>query len=280
MNLKTVLIVSHDAGGANILALWCRQWKQKLNFVFKLSGPAVTIFNNEIPDLVNISTYPETGSIQGVITSTGWQSNAEFEAIEWAKVHHIPVASYIDHWVNFKTRFERRNLFVLPDEIWVADQEAMNIATKEFSNFTVSFRYIKNRYFTRLKRAVSRSDITSDSLLICLEPIRDNITFDDVYSNLANYLAGSIYKNMKLVIRDHPSSVDTGLTILLDKLKKDFNITISNNELSRDLSRAAAVVAYQSSVLIYASYLGIEAISFFPVKKMEPILPHKVIQYI
>lgn len=279
-SLKTILIVSNDAGGANILALWCKQWHKKLNFIFKLSGPAVLIFRNEFPDLVNNEYYPSVRVLQGVLTSTGWQSRAEFDAIAWAKENSIPVASYLDHWVNFKSRFERNKQCIFPDEIWCADKESKEIATREFIHLNIAVRYIRNRYFFKLQRMI-KTNMTNDShVLICLEPIRDGIKFEEVYTNLALFLQNSEYRGFPLLIRDHPSLTDTGLSILISKLKSKFNINVSQNELWHDLSGAVVVVGYQSAVLAYAGYLNIEVISYFPVDKMEPILPHKVIQYI
>ena len=88
------------------------------------------------------------------------------------------------------------------------------------------------------------------------------------------------YKNMDIVIRDHPSAINTGLSLLMKKLLVYFNVQISKNELWQDLAEAKIVMGYQSSVLVYASYLNMPAISYFPTYKLEPILPHKIIKYI
>ncbi len=285
MNLKTLLIVSHDAGGANLLAYWCINWSNKVNFVFMVAGPAVKIFNDLGLANAIVDHYPNHETIDMVVTSTGWQSDLEYDAINWARNCRIPVASYLDHWVNYKSRFIRNHVEILPDEIWAGDRDSFNLAMAIFSPKDVAVRYMRNRYFLELKNKVikaklKKQSLTENNLLICLEPIRNAIAFEDVYSNLAAYLSQSRFKDLSIIIRDHPSATDTGLYLLRHKLEPHFAIRMSEGELWQDLTLAVAVVGYQSSVLAYASYLNITAISYFPIKKLEPILPHKVIEYI
>ncbi len=280
MSLQTVLIVSHDAGGANLLAHWCDKWKDRVDFIYKLSGPAVKIFNALSLRLTCVEQYPNPTSVDAVVTSTGWQSDLEYEAVQWAKQHNIRCASYLDHWVNYQERFIRSGITIFPDEIWAGDQDALSLAKALFLSNNIRLRFMRNQYFCELKEQIAMHHTTADSILICLEPIRNGISYSTVYPRLVQYLASSKYKTMKVVIRDHPSGADTGIELLTQLLTPLFNVTISQQVLWRDLSCACAVVGYQSSVLAYACYLELTAISYFPTDKLEPILPHKNIEYI
>ncbi len=279
MSLQTVLIVSHDAGGANLLAHWCKKWQTRVKFIYKVAGPAVKIFNSLNLAKTCLEQFPAPASVDAVVTSTGWQSNIEYEAIQWARQHDIQSASYLDHWVNYQDRFIRGGNIIYPDEIWAGDQDALNLAKELFSSKNIKFRFMRNQYFCELKQQVEPQSSKANSILICLEPIRNGISYSAVYPGLVQYLFNSKYQINKVVIRDHPSGTDTGLALLKDLLMPQFDVTISQQALEQDLACASAVVGYQSSVLAYACYLNITAISYYPVDKLEPILPHKDIEY-
>ncbi len=279
MNLKSILIVSHDAGGANLLAHWCMRWQSRVNFIYKLAGPALNIFKSLNLAQAMIEQYPPPVSVDSVVTSTGWQTSYEYDAIQWASQHNIQSASYLDHWVNYQDRFVRDGISIYPDEIWVGDQDALNLAKQVFRSNNIKVRFIRNQYFCDLKHKVASHCTKSDSILICLEPIRNGITYSDVYPRLVHYLSESKFQTNRVLIRDHPSGCDTGRELLSNLLKPNFDVTISQQPLWQDLTDASAVVGYQSSVLAYACYLNIAAISFLPVDKLEPILPHKDIEY-
>ena len=46
-------IVSHDAGGAEILSSWIKH-NSNLFFIYSLSGPAIKIFKNKIGKIKNL----------------------------------------------------------------------------------------------------------------------------------------------------------------------------------------------------------------------------------
>ncbi len=279
MSLQTVLIVSHDAGGANLLAYWCRKWQSRVNFIYKLAGPALTIFKSLNLAQVCVKKYPNSAAIDAVVTSTGWQTNVEYQAIQWAKQHNIQCASYLDHWVNYQERFIREGRALHPDEIWVGDWDGLNLAKELFNSKLIKFRFMRNQYLCELKQQVITHEAQANSILICLEPIRNGISYSEVYPGLVQYLSNSKYQTEKVVIREHPSGCDTGLKLLKNLLMPQFNVIVSQQALWQDLICTYAVVGYQSTVLAYACYLNLKAISYFPADKLEPILPHKDIEY-
>ncbi len=278
MNLSKVLIVSHDAGGAFLLSKWCRDWASRLDFSFYLSGPAIDIFSEIFNDL-DVVEHVDWNEVTQVITSTGWQTEFEKQAINAAKIKKLYVVSYLDHWANYRDRFEYLDSMVYPDEIWVADNDAMSIAKNVFGESISKFRKIRNRHFFQIKSNIDQTS-NKNNVLICLEPIRTNYSLSEAYKELAQFLLERVDPNIDIVIRDHPSKTETNMDSLINMVSNHFNVAASENSLEQDLSDSKTVIGYQSSVLAYAVDLGIETYSFFPINKMEPILPHTDITYI
>ena len=72
-----------------------------------------------------------------LITGTGWASCLEHDARELARERGIRSIAVIDHWTNYADRFIRNGKQVLPDEIWVSDPYAAEIAQAAFPSLRV-----------------------------------------------------------------------------------------------------------------------------------------------
>ena len=125
---KTLGIVSHDAGGAEILSNWVKRNNKDTKFMFFLRGPAKKIFHRNL-DINLVDQNEQTiqnflDEIDLLICGTSWQSSLEREFIFEAKKSKIKVISILDHWVNYRERFIVNKSLVLPDEIWVCDEFA------------------------------------------------------------------------------------------------------------------------------------------------------------
>lgn len=280
MNIKRLLIVSHDAGGANLLAFWCKSWQSRIQFTFLVKGPAEPIFRSLGFSKNFVETFPDPDAVDAVVTSTGWQSDLEYQAIVWAKQYDKCVASYLDHWVNYSQRFIRDSEPCFPDEIWVADSVAKEVARQEFSAVGCKVRVVFSRYFNYIKREIHSYPEQPPYLLICLEPIRDGVSYTEVYDRLLVFLSDFAPAGAQVMVRNHPSGEEVGLDKLVDGLAKRFNVQISDRDLWQDLSGASAVFGYQTAVLVYASQVGIATYSYFPKDRLAPLLPHQTIHYI
>jgi len=78
----------------------------------------------------------------------------------------------IDHWVNYKQRFEREGSIVLPNEIWVSDPYAYEIAKNLFAGISVV--ELPNTYLNNLVKVIPPVSKECKNLLYVLEPIRNN----------------------------------------------------------------------------------------------------------
>ena len=141
-----VSLVCHDAGAVNLIFTWLADWSKSdlLNqFEFKLllQGPAEKIWQlNPVP-LPQMQWHTElTNALadsQTVLTGTGWASSLEHDARRLASVAQIPSIAVIDHWVNYTQRVEREGVVILPEEIWVSDPYAAEIAKELFKGIAV-----------------------------------------------------------------------------------------------------------------------------------------------
>jgi len=151
MNHNKILIVSHDAGGAEVVSSWVR-CHPEYQFEFCLDGPAVGIFQKKIIKLENQPVVHLEKIIQKsnrVVTGTSWASDIEKEAIKLGKKLGKTVASFLDHWVNYPQRFQYNGQTCLPDEIWVGDEDALRIAQNYFPKEKLKF--VPNPYFQDIK---------------------------------------------------------------------------------------------------------------------------------
>ena len=168
-------VVSHDAGGAEIVSSWLRQNPQPYCLV--LGGPAVAIFQRKLGDIEICPLADAIEFCDWVLCGTSWQSNLERLAIAQAKAADKKVVSFLDHWVNYKERFQEQGETVYPDEIWVGDVEAEKIAHTHFPGRTIVLK--SNPYFQDLQltldkvKAVPANPEQCAVLYIC-EPIREH----------------------------------------------------------------------------------------------------------
>lgn len=125
------LVVSHDAGGAEILSSWVKVSKN--NFLFLVSGPAIDIYSRKLRNFQNgneAEIESLLSQVKTMIMSTSGLSNFERTILERAKQKDIKTIAFIDHWVNYEMRFKLNGNLNLPDEIWVGDQYAYDLAKK------------------------------------------------------------------------------------------------------------------------------------------------------
>lgn len=166
-------VVCHDVGGANQVSAMClSQFLRPAVGYFE--GPAEVVFSNhknEIQKATNLGDLIDSVAI--LITGTGWSSNLEHKARLEAKKKGIPSISILDHWVNYKERFERNGTTILPDEIWVVDDYAVGIAEGVFQKNII--KRVPDYYtIQQVDKIKSFSSGYSDGLLYLLEPIRSD----------------------------------------------------------------------------------------------------------
>lgn len=149
-----VCVVSHDAGGAEILASYVAQNALECRFV--LAGPALQVFQSRLGAIDVVPLAEAIVASAWCLLGTGWQSDLEWQALGEAKRLGKRVVSFLDHWVNYSERFERDGVRHLPDEIWVGDEDAQTIAQRHFPSTPV--KLVPNPYFADVAREIARHE--------------------------------------------------------------------------------------------------------------------------
>lgn len=170
-----IAVVSHDAGGAEILSSWLNQNKQPNCLV--LDGPAIAIFHRKLGKCENYSIAQAIELCDLFLCGTSWQSSIEKQAMALAKAAGKKVIAFLDHWANYADRFQLDGVTILPDEIWVGDEDAEHLAKKIFPDVDVVL--LANPYFKDLQVELARTQrriypSNGVSVLYICEPIREH----------------------------------------------------------------------------------------------------------
>lgn len=171
----TLAVVSHDAGGAEILSSYIR--RQGIQALLVLEGPARAVFARKLGQIDTLPLDEAIARCSAVLCGTSWQSDLEFTAIAAARRSGKRCTAFIDHWVNYADRFRRGEEIRHPDEIWVGDTIGEEIARREFPHLTV--RCVDNPYFEDIRAELNAlpshaSREAGQSVLYVCEPVREH----------------------------------------------------------------------------------------------------------
>ena len=284
----SVAVISHDAGGAEILSSWLKY--NKVPYSLSLAGPAKTIFKHKIGKFNNQSLNMAIDNSDWVLTGTSWASDLEYSAIGLAKTKKKFVASYLDHWVNYLERFTWHGPEMLPDEIWVGDEDAKILAEKTFKSSRV--RLVNNPYWIEFKReyqsiADNKKCENGIRLLYFSSNIDDirkkrktvNYTDNDIWEIFSNNLFKVIDKNnlKQISIRQHPSEqkskygkfVMENIPIVIDR----------NSDLIDSLKNHTHVIGHNSMALVLSQLCGLETINIWKSLTNNSLIPRKYIDH-
>jgi len=282
-----IAVISHDAGGAEILSSYVR--KKRLDCIFVLDGPARKIFESKLGQIQNLSLEEAVGRSESILCGTGWQSTLEFDAIKLAKTWGKHSIAFLDHWINYKERFIRSGEIILPDEIWVGDSKAQIIARKIFSNLPV--KLVGNPYLQDIRKELSlikkkkKYIQKSISILYVCEPIRDHalLQYCDAHhmgyveEEALRYFMSNISalrkKIERVVIRPHPSELKSKY----NWIKHEFKLPIEmggGRTLLEEISDSDFVIGCQSMAMIVGLLAKKKVINCIPPGGRKCSLPH------
>ena len=281
--------VCNDAGGASdLVSLINNEVKSKPSFSLA-TGPATKIVSHSkisvgVPIARNMLEQ-NLKKTDLLITSTGWMTNLEKDAVSLANSMSVPTLSVIDHWVNYRERFGPKNTD-LPMHIAVNNLVAFDFCKRIFPQINISiFMDHQLEYYRRY--LASRPPVSNKCILVVLDAMT-KVSFTRLEPLLQDFLKllERISKNMnlKLLFRLHPAQklIDNiDLTSVLNHFKTH---EISHNTLEQDLHRAEIVVGIDSKVLYYSSELNLPTFyasynsdgswlkSFTRIQKLEVLL--------
>ncbi|MBV5330528.1 MAG: hypothetical protein JZU65_23340, partial [Chlorobium sp.] len=164
-------VVCHDAGGTNQIIAMLRH-KCLGNVLAYMEGPAKVLWEDAFLDNCVISNLSELMvQITTLITGTGWGSNLEHFARLEAKAKRLYSIAVLDHWTNYEERFIRFGETVFPDELWVVDEYALQLARNIFP--TLKITLIPDFYADQQVKMIAPVSAANEMLYL-LEPMRSD----------------------------------------------------------------------------------------------------------
>lgn len=292
---KSILVVSHGAGGAEVISSWVKKHSE-FRYNFLLEGPALKIFRRKIPRIQFVTREFMHSNIQNfdlILTGTGWESDLEKIAIVLSRKHGIKVAAYLDHWTGYQERFILDNRMMLPDEIWVGDRYAYDLAKSTFPGCQV--RLEPNLYFEELLDSIRNvtphyEDKKGIRILYVCEPT--SIVAQKKYGDprywgytefeaLDGYLeyAARLAKDIeKIRVRLHPSEQYGKYQAIINKYRETYEIEESwDRPLIEDCAWADWIVGCQSMAMVIGVLLKKPVFSCIPAGGKPMVLPFREI---
>jgi hypothetical protein len=286
-----ICLVSHDAGGAEILSSYVRQ--RQLDCCFVLAGPAVKIFERKLGP---VQLSPLEGALEKaerLLCGTSWQSDIEWRAIAQASELGKPSAAFLDHWVNYRERFVRSGKTHLPDEIWVGDRLARERAEALFPGHAI--RLVDNPYFADLRNELASLERGPQPtggglrILYVCEPLREHALLEYGDERHWGYVEEDALRYFlthldvfgasvgQIVLRPHPSEKPDKY----DWAMRDFDLPIvhgGRRSLFEELVDADLVVGCESMAMVVGLLAGRRVMSCIPPGGRPCMLPQPEIE--
>jgi len=290
-----ILIATHDAGGAQILASLMKKYLKCFDWFAFVAGPAMGIFAREgLPYKAskNIGSTLHALKPDLVLTGTGWASHLELDFIKEAKKAGIKSAAYLDHWCNYRERFGYPGPWQenLPDFVFVGDKEAHKLALKNYFGEGL-LRQVENPCWQDIHRKIAlrrekyskQKSSRKIKVLYLSSPITvhtKQMHGDERYWGFTEYDQIEdlldVVKNdprLELRVRLHPAEANDKY----DCLKLAF-VSFSDprkTDLVEDCLQADIIIGCDSMALVAAWMTGHMAINYFKGEKLKPVLPQK-----
>jgi hypothetical protein len=274
-------VVCHDAGATNLILSWLMS-DFGLEVRAFMRGPAADLWRVAFPNAPLCNTLEEAlKGAQTLLSGTGWASLLEHEARQKANANGIFSVAVLDHWINYSERFELDGLVQLPNEIWVADRYALELAQKAFPSLLI--RQMDNLY---LKTQVAKvgEPPGNGTVLVLMEPVRNSWgreregefqALDYLFENVKRLWPLGV---TKVLLRPHPSELASKYQAWLNRHSQV--CLDSSIDVAAAISRADFVVGVESFALTIALEAGRPVYSSLPPWAPDLRLPHAGIQQI
>lgn len=275
-----IAVVAHDAGAANLLLAWLKVWGGPVRAY--MAGPAAKLWVEAFPDRpMCVSLDDALDGASCLVTGTGWGSRLEHDARVRACTMSVHSVAVLDHWVNYPQRFERDGQVQWPDEVWVADVWARQLAHEVLPG--ISVQQFENLY---LKNQVAKVRPASGqgTVLYVLEPVRQfwgrdvEGEFQALDFALAHLELFCPCGTRQILLRPHPSEPPGKYSTYL---MRDPRIRLDTSaDMAQALSVANIVVGVESFALTLALAAGRPVYSSLPPWAPALRLPQEGIQQI
>ena len=286
MKNREVVVVVHDAGGAEVIGAYICKNQKRGSFVSYGSGPAKKVFARlDLPlqyvgesaqELAKVMKRHGDASF-ALIAAPGWMSATEANAILEAKKAQIKTLVYMDSWVDEKKRFgypKKDWKKSLPDEFWAGDTYEDARLKKTFPHIPVSF--VANQYFKNeieRFRGLKKQSGKPTKILFMSDVVPGSYV-------LLEHLIRKLNESGKseLLIRFHPADDRKRYDVLIALAKKNVHIQKSRErDIVHDLVQARIVVGPETMALAISALCKIPTICVAP-PRTKSLLPFPAIR--
>jgi hypothetical protein len=285
-----IAVVCHDAGGAEVVSSYIV--RSGLKCVCVLDGPAVAIFERKLAHPRVATMVEAVRAAEWVLTGSSWESDLELGALRLARSAHKHSVTFLDHWVNFRERFVRSGVATLPDEIWVGDPDALEIARVALPGMPVCV--VENPYLLDLVHELEqetparRLNVEDGvTILFLSEPVRQHALRQHGDERFWGYVEEDALRNFldhavrlarheriaRIVIRPHPSERPGKY----DHIAGDYDLPIvigGGTTLAADIAASDVVVGCNSMAMVVALAAGKRVVCCIPPDGRPCVLPH------
>ncbi|MBL8346519.1 MAG: hypothetical protein JNN03_13835 [Rubrivivax sp.] len=259
-------VVCHDAGACNVILPWLRRPDLSLRPV--MDGPAAQLFRGRFGDAATTGRGTELdAALEGaamLLSGTGWASDLEHRARQKARARGLFSAAVIDHWVNYPMRFERNGATVWPDEFWVTDTRAAELAEQCFPGAVV--RSFDNLYLRAEAAAIPplpRVPQEQAQVLYVLEPMRTDWgrgvpgEFQALDHFMRARVAAGMPAKAPIRLRPHPSEPAGKYDRWIAAHRRVANVALDDHAtLASAIGASTWVVGCESFALVIALTAG------------------------
>ena len=290
------LFIFSDPGGAKGILSLAKTLKEKGAQEQFIYSDRVYDFYSDFHLSVDSATSTEIGNVieqiqpDFIFTGTSYTSSIEIESIRCAREKDIKSYSFVDHWTNLKNRFVLNGTPYYPDEIWLIDERAANIAEQEgipkdiiriSDNFYYTFLKTWQPYLSKhelLEKLLIPAPSNSKLILYAPEPISniggvEKFGFDEttVLQVLIESLNQCTTPNF-LLIKPHPNQKRAFTEVLAAANRASTTYKLLGQTNTNDLIYFSdCIIGISSNLLIEASLMGKKIIRFFPPNYSDPL---------
>lgn len=285
-----IAVVCHDAGGAEVISSWLL--KSGAPYCLALAGPAKNIFQRKTGVSETVSLVEAIKIGDWVLCGTSWQSDLEKRAVIGAKKNGKKVVVFLDHWSYFNERFVLEGVATYPDEIWVGDGIALELAQRLFPGVNVSM--VSNPYLEDMRHdleSLTPSTARSDfgSILYVCEPVREHAlntygderyfgyTEEDAVRYFVHNATALGFEIKSIKIRPHPSEAKDKYNWVLQTTSLPIEIG-GDKTLLEEIAAADMVVGCESMAMVVGLLAKRRVICTIPPGGKACSLPHPEIE--
>jgi hypothetical protein len=280
LHVTRLLAVCHDAGGAEIVSSWLL--RERRPFACVLEGPAVAVFARKLgAAAARHDAFPPLGAFDLVLCGSSGTADLERRAVRAARAAGVRSAVWLDHWVAYRERFVLAGELVMPDEVWVADAHAAELAAAALPDADVRLKgnpYLEDAAAEVRALAGEREPgAEGERILYVTEPTAvaaERETGDPLgwgyeeHDALARYLehvARAASRPAELRIRLHPSEPRDKYAAELARFGGELPLSLSaGTALAEDCAWADTVVGCETMAMVVALYAGRRVVSVTP----------------